>query len=728
MEYIEFTMTMNAHEIDALRARFQSHLPQYETLWRSMIQNNQSNKQQQQQQTMRREPLTLLTAIENKTTVTINVTQHQISGKDCDNCEECSPPTYEELYVDTEADCLVGSNSASPSPVKEKIASEVNNSNDPSDADESDSDATQDTQPTLIRIKKTRSRTSSSSTCNSPSSNSCRPISFDLSGMEPSLNTQKGVDDFLGLEFENLNFLETTEDKRLPSHDEQDYPGVRNTPRSGHNDDNDNMGTQSTTLNNQPSFDEWRGNDISTPQEVKVDQLDERSDVSSSGSAVVHFDISFLMDHESKESTIPSSRASNINSVTRATLLPHRTPPTQDLFGAETDLASLLSPAPLNNQSISKDELVDTPSPQPDAGKPKSRAKARIVIKSSSEDDSNDSAPSRPWLISHRPCAEYGDENSWQNSSQGGSELENDTEDEKSEPDRSRDSDVEDIIALTSDSESHFEHIAYKDHLLISETIPILRKLKKSPRNKTASFRRNRDALTKSAFDEFNGKVFNGSLSGVKFEWSNKLRTTGGITHLKRLINIETDPTYFATIDLSEKVLDEEHRMRSTLLHEMCHAATWIIDKVAKPAHGSVFKKWGRYATKKTGIVVTTTHSYAIQYKFAWACQTPKCGVVIQRHSRSVDIARHVCGRCKGKLIEIDAPQKGARKSEIIKTPKKETILSGYNLFIKQTSREVRERLTRERKQEDLNNPKVTQSDVLKECARLWKQTKTILP
>ena len=33
--------------------------------------------------------------------------------------------------------------------------------------------------------------------------------------------------------------------------------------------------------------------------------------------------------------------------------------------------------------------------------------------------------------------------------------------------------------------------------------------------------------------------------------------------------------TRVATIELSTKVIDDEERLRSTLLHEMCHAAQW---------------------------------------------------------------------------------------------------------------------------------------------------------
>lgn len=113
-------------------------------------------------------------------------------------------------------------------------------------------------------------------------------------------------------------------------------------------------------------------------------------------------------------------------------------------------------------------------------------------------------------------------------------------------------------------------------------------------------------------------------------------------------------------------MIDEEFRLKSTLLHEMCHAAAWIIDDTSKPAHGTVFKKWAKRGMAKTDVVVTTRHSYEISYKFAWACVNSFCGAVIKRQSRSVDPSKQVCAACKGKLVEIEAG--GEIKS---KTPKK---------------------------------------------------------
>jgi hypothetical protein len=39
------------------------------------------------------------------------------------------------------------------------------------------------------------------------------------------------------------------------------------------------------------------------------------------------------------------------------------------------------------------------------------------------------------------------------------------------------------------------------------------------------------------------------------------------------------------------KVCDTADRLRDTLVHELCHAATWIVDDV-KDGHGPYWKAW----------------------------------------------------------------------------------------------------------------------------------------
>lgn len=44
-------------------------------------------------------------------------------------------------------------------------------------------------------------------------------------------------------------------------------------------------------------------------------------------------------------------------------------------------------------------------------------------------------------------------------------------------------------------------------------------------------------------------------------------------------------------IELSEKVLTSADRVRDTLIHELCHAAAWIIDRESG-GHGKIWKYW----------------------------------------------------------------------------------------------------------------------------------------
>lgn len=190
------------------------------------------------------------------------------------------------------------------------------------------------------------------------------------------------------------------------------------------------------------------------------------------------------------------------------------------------------------------------------------------------------------------------------------------------------------------------------------------------------AFRKRRVALSQQLLIEFDQMAFGSQLLlerndidrvPVTLTWSNKLRTTAGLTRLSRVRQFPntTNPTYctsddklprIAVIELSCKVIDDETRLRATLLHEMCHAAAWVVDAVAKPAHGSGFQTWAQRATRAIpDIVVTTTHNYEIAFKYQWVCVNypDQCNVMIQRHSRSVNVERHMCGRCHGRLRPV---------------------------------------------------------------------------
>lgn len=113
------------------------------------------------------------------------------------------------------------------------------------------------------------------------------------------------------------------------------------------------------------------------------------------------------------------------------------------------------------------------------------------------------------------------------------------------------------------------------------------------------SFRKHRESITQQTFQDFDTRAFRNALSSVTVTWSNKLNTTAGITRMKGRLGTEYASSRVATIELATKVIDNEERLRSTLLHEMCHAAMWLVDGVHKPPHGKCFKKWANISMAK---------------------------------------------------------------------------------------------------------------------------------
>ncbi|KAL3811653.1 hypothetical protein ACHAXA_004385, partial [Cyclostephanos tholiformis] len=242
----------------------------------------------------------------------------------------------------------------------------------------------------------------------------------------------------------------------------------------------------------------------------------------------------------------------------------------------------------------------------------------------------------------------------------------------------------------------------------------------------TLAFRKNRDTLTLHTFSEFNRQAFQGLLLNVKVIWSKKLNKTAGITRMRGKLGESNAHTRVATIELSTKVIDDEERLRSTLLHEMCHAAQWLVDGTHKPPHGTIFKKWAAISMRKIrDVKVTTTHDYQIAYKYAWACTASNCKAVIKRHSRSVDPDKHCCGRCQGKLIEIEVPRSRADNTEgvshALKVARKTSV---FALFVKEQTTDVRKRLAKEK---SCKPKEISQALVMKECGRLWRIRKESL-
>ena len=219
------------------------------------------------------------------------------------------------------------------------------------------------------------------------------------------------------------------------------------------------------------------------------------------------------------------------------------------------------------------------------------------------------------------------------------------------------------------------------------------------------NFNRHKDALTSALFEEFNESVFDGALPrDFTVTWNNKLLTTAGLTHYKRSSK-SGETTYSARIELSTKVLDTVEKLEATLLHEMCHASAWLIDKTAKPPHGPVFKKWAQLAMSVyPETCVSTCHAYTIHQPYKWRCTRDWCQQEYGRHSKSIDIAKKGCGACGGKLEYLG---KFKKNGDVVQS----RAPTAFSLFVKEHFKDAKSKL----------GASTPHKDVMKHLSQRWK-------
>jgi predicted SprT family Zn-dependent metalloprotease len=235
----------------------------------------------------------------------------------------------------------------------------------------------------------------------------------------------------------------------------------------------------------------------------------------------------------------------------------------------------------------------------------------------------------------------------------------------------------------------------------------------KQLREQRKAFAERKHAIAEAFLIELDSTISGGRImqlskptGGIKLVWSKTLKTTAGRANWRReQIRIRTgalpsdtkaEIRHHCSIELAEKVIDDEERLYNVLAHEFCHLTTFMISEVRNNPHGADFKAWGRKATnafQSKGVEVTTKHSYQIEYKYVWECVA--CGYEFKRHSKSIDTARHSCGRCKGKLAQTKPTPRGVGAGAVVgKDGKREK--SEYQVFVKANFGRVKKELERE--------------------------------
>ncbi|KAH0617265.1 hypothetical protein JD844_029159 [Phrynosoma platyrhinos] len=194
-----------------------------------------------------------------------------------------------------------------------------------------------------------------------------------------------------------------------------------------------------------------------------------------------------------------------------------------------------------------------------------------------------------------------------------------------------------------------------------------LRELSDPESQQSRHFCNQKEELAQKLYAFYNSSVFEQKLPGrMEILWNKKMRKTAGCCVTGQLK--EPEGQRYARIMLSEKVCDSADRLRDTLIHELCHAATWLIHGV-RDGHG---RFWNLYA-KKAAVVhpelpmVARCHNYEIKYKFTYECV--RCQNTIGRHSKSLDTQRFVCALCQGQLVLCKPMRKDGMPAERPLTP-----------------------------------------------------------
>ncbi|XP_038219370.1 uncharacterized protein LOC119837712 [Zerene cesonia] len=179
-----------------------------------------------------------------------------------------------------------------------------------------------------------------------------------------------------------------------------------------------------------------------------------------------------------------------------------------------------------------------------------------------------------------------------------------------------------------------------------------------------------KDQLARRLFKEFNKCIYDDALDAdLPILWDTKLRTTAGTTTNRLIKNSRGERVRAASVKLSVKVLDAPQRLRDTLAHELCHAATWLLDEAKKSVR--VFPELGE---------ISRCHDMEIHYKYCYKCT--RCGYSIKRHSKSIDVTKKCCGYCRG-TFEIIVNRKN-KDGVVLSAPARRGAANQFALYVKQ--------------------------------------------
>ena len=159
-------------------------------------------------------------------------------------------------------------------------------------------------------------------------------------------------------------------------------------------------------------------------------------------------------------------------------------------------------------------------------------------------------------------------------------------------------------------------------------------------------------------------RFFENRLPPITIEWSTRLTASAGMFISQvgpRSLWVPRDYRQGAArvIRLSAPLLRDqpETELWRTLAHEMIHQ--WQFDiRQHRPSHGAEFREM-MHRMNREGLGITVRHqletAVKLRIRFAWQCL--RCGMAYHRQRRTIIPSRHICSRCRGKLVEVEWQQ-----------------------------------------------------------------------
>ncbi|XP_008069111.2 acidic repeat-containing protein [Carlito syrichta] len=180
--------------------------------------------------------------------------------------------------------------------------------------------------------------------------------------------------------------------------------------------------------------------------------------------------------------------------------------------------------------------------------------------------------------------------------------------------------------------------------------------IENSKRYSGKNFKQNKDELVQKIYSLINSSVFDKKMpEKIDIGWNKKMLRTAGVCATSEIRYPKRKR--YARIEIALKVCDSADRLRDTLIHEVCHAASWLLDGI-RDSHGDA---WKYYARKSNMVhpelpLVTRCHNYSLNYKILYECT--QCKARIGRYTKSLDTTRFICARCMGSLVMLPSTRK----------------------------------------------------------------------